>query len=346
MRSRSRGARRFRRGGRGALAAVPGPPRGGCRRRGPPARGMGRRQGHGRSLEDADPRPRALEPRGVGRPGVRDDGDLVAPRRQLQARALRRGHGVRRHDGAPLPGAEPRPDERRGPVDPHCVRRGAAREAAHQGHLRERLARHRRPVRRRLLRLAGALRLRPGRQPEVEARPRADRRRRLRRPGLRVGHGELAHPVRGPGDRAVRPAEGLVRHGLAAPRRRNGLADGPRRAALLGHAHRVSRPGRARARDERAELHSRLRPEDRQGALAARPQLEDHGAHAGVRRRPRRRDERSPSERPHLRAEGRGEGRHHPCPRGRPRAGASPGRGSGRGPTCRRPSSTRGSSTC
>ena len=53
------------------------------------------------------------------------------------------------------------------------------------------------------------------------------------------------------------------------------------------------------------ELHPRLRPRDGQGAVAARAQLEDHGADAGVRRRPDRGDERTPAERADLRAEGR-----------------------------------------
>ena len=56
-----------------------------------------------------DSRPRALEPRRVGRAGVRHDGDLVAAGRHVQARALRRGHGFRRRHRAQVAGAEPRP---------------------------------------------------------------------------------------------------------------------------------------------------------------------------------------------------------------------------------------------
>jgi hypothetical protein len=45
----------------------------------------------------------------------------------------------------------------------------------------------------------------------------------------------------------------------------------------VGHAHGLpGAQGRGRARDERAEVHPRLRPEDREGAVAARAQLEHH----------------------------------------------------------------------
>ena len=54
----------------------------------------------------------------------------------------------------------------------------------------------------------------------MEARPRPAGRRRLRRPGLRVGHRQLAHHLQGPRHRAGRPAEGLVPDGPAPEGRR------------------------------------------------------------------------------------------------------------------------------
>ena len=198
-------------------------------------------------VEGAPPRARALEPRRVGRPGVRHDRDLVAGGRHVQAGPLRRGHRFRGRHRAQVAGAEPRQADRQGPVGAHRLHRGAEGEAAHQGHLRERDAGDRRALRGRLLRVAGPLRLRPGRQPQVEARPRAPRRRRLRRRELRVGHGQLADPLQGPGDRAVRPAEGLVPDRAAALRRRDRVEGLARRAAVLGDADRLPGQGRGAA---------------------------------------------------------------------------------------------------
>ena len=78
-----------------SLAAVPWAARGGRRGRGEAAGQVGRHPQQRDSLEDPDSRPGALEPGGVGRPGVRDDGDLVAGGRHLQAGPLRRGHRLR-----------------------------------------------------------------------------------------------------------------------------------------------------------------------------------------------------------------------------------------------------------
>ena len=51
-------------------------------------------------------------------------------------------------------------------------------------------------------------------------------------------------------------------------------------------------PRRSAARDQRVELHSRLRSAHREGAVAPRRQLEDHGADADLRGRAVRRGER------------------------------------------------------
>ena len=102
----------------------------------------------------------------------------------------------------------------------------------------------------------------------------------LRRPELRVGHRQLADPVPGPGDRAVRPAEGFVPDRAQAQGRGGGVEDLARRASLVGHADRVPRrrQGRTRAGHERAEVHPRLRPEDRPRAVAAGQELQHHRA--------------------------------------------------------------------
>ena len=58
------------------------------------------------------------------------------------------------------------------------------------------------------------------------------------------------------------------------------LEDRTRRAAVVGHADGRDDGRRTAARDQRVELHPRLRSAHRQGAVDARAQLEDHGADA------------------------------------------------------------------
>ena len=70
------------------------------------------------------------------------------------------------------------------------------------------------------------------------------------------------------------------------------MEDAARGAAVVGHADGGDDSGGPRPRDQRVELHPRLRSADRQGAVAARRQLEDHRADAGVRRRRVRRRQR------------------------------------------------------
>ena len=67
---------------------------------------------------------------------------------------------------------------------------------------------------------------------------------------------------------------------------------GARRASVVGHADRCADAVRAGARDQRGQLHSRVRPAHREGAVAARRQLEDHRADADLRRWPVRRGQR------------------------------------------------------
>ena len=77
---------------------------------------------------------------------VPDHRDQQSPGCDLQAGALRRGHGVRRSHAAEVGGAGARSHQRAYAVAADCVRRRAAREAAHQVDLRQRHAGHRRPL--------------------------------------------------------------------------------------------------------------------------------------------------------------------------------------------------------
>ena len=70
---------------------------------------------------------------------------------------------------------------------------------------------------------------------------------------------------------------------------------------VVGHTDGRDDRRRTGAGDERVELHPRLRPEHRQGAVEARRQLEDHRADAAVRGRAVRRVERPRAGAPDLR---------------------------------------------
>ena len=81
----------------------------------------------------------------------------------------------------------------------------------------------------------------------------------------------------------VRHASRLVSPGGQRRDRRDRLEDRARGAAVVGHADRGDDARWAGAGHQRLELHPRLRPADRPGAVAARGQLEDHRAHTGLR---------------------------------------------------------------
>ena len=168
-------------------------------------------------------------------------------------------------------------------------------------------------------------------------------------PSYEWGNGQLADPLSGPRDRAVRPAEGLVpdrarlKDGSVAWRTsRDELPSWATPNVFPG-----SGKGAAGARDERAEVHPRLRPEDRAASC---------GGWAGAPTSPRRRpifdgdlivvDERPAAERAHLRAEGRRARRHHAPRRRDLRRERRVDARRRPAPTCRRRSSTAASSTC
>ena len=106
-------------------------------------------------------RPRPLQPHRLGRSRLRDERGQQPRRRHLQAGPLRRGRRPPRTARVQR-WIVMRIDRRTGKTDweLHGVRGRAAREAPHQGDLRQRHARNRRPLCRRVLRLAGPLRFR------------------------------------------------------------------------------------------------------------------------------------------------------------------------------------------
>ena len=172
------------------------------------------------------------------------------------------------------------------------VRGRAAQQAAHQVHLRQRLARHRRPHRRRLVRLAGRARLRR----ERHALWNVDLGR------VDMGAYDIPSYEWGPASSPIiwnglvllqcdTQTDSSCSRSTRDRRRRCGR---PRaRSCRRGARRRVvtTRPGRAR--DQRGELHPRLRSAHRRGAVAAWRQLQDHRADSDLRQRPDHRGERA-----------------------------------------------------
>ena len=140
----------------------------------------------------ADSRPRALESDRVGRSRVRDDRDQQPAERDLSSRTLRRRRRLGRSIAPAMGDLRGRQADGKDSVGARGPRRRAAQQAAHQVHLRERESRHRRPDRRRLVRIGGRVRLRPRRHAAMEGRSRPRRHGRVRHPDVRVGSGELA----------------------------------------------------------------------------------------------------------------------------------------------------------
>ncbi len=174
------------------LAVFPRRPGGWCGGRPAAAGRLESEDGRARALADADPGPGALEPDRVGQSRVRDQRRQQRSEGDVPARALWRRRRVGRSFDAAMDAVRARRADREDPVGARGLRGRAARAASHQVDIRQRHAGHRRPHRRRVVRLAGGLRLRRRRHAPVEGRPRPPRRRRLRHPDLRVGHRELA----------------------------------------------------------------------------------------------------------------------------------------------------------
>ena len=133
----------------------------------------------------------------------------------------------------------------------------------------------------------------------VEARPRAAGRRRLRRCPTTSG----ARPARRSSTRTSSSSSATRRRrtsciALDMKTGADGLEDDARRAAVVGHADRLSTGRPRRARHQRPELHPRLRPDTGKELWRLGRQLQDHRADAGLRRRPDRRRQRPARPRP------------------------------------------------
>ncbi len=233
----------------------------------------------------ADSRARALQPDRLGRRGLRDERDQQPARRDVQARSLRRRRCVGRSLGASLDAVRDRQAHRTDPLGANGGARRAAQQAAHQVHLRQQLAGHRRPHRRRLVRVAGHLRLRLQRRLALVRRSWPCGHGRLRHPVVRVGAGQLADHLERPGDRAVRHADRLVPAGAERRDRRDGVEDGSAGVAVVGHADdRRRRPPGPELVTNASNFMRGYDPKTGPGVVAARWQLEDHRADADLRR--------------------------------------------------------------
>ena len=255
------------------------------------------------------------------------------------------GDGDASDDRSPHAGCSTRSTSARGKIawERVALRGRAAQQAAHQVHLRERHARHRRPHRRRLVRIAGRPRLRRERQRRcgrsISAAstwaPTTSRRYEWGPASSPIIWNGLVHP-------AVRHAGRLVPARARRRDRRDGLEDGSRGAAVVGHADgRDDAAGRELVTNASNFIRG-YDPRNGQGAVAARRQLEDHGADADLRRRPARRRERprGPSGRSSPCAPARAATSR--CRAARPAATPSPGARPAAARTCRRRSPTTG----
>jgi len=146
------------------------------------------------------------------------------------------------------------------------------------------------------------------------------------------------------GDRAVRSAEGIVPRGAAPQDGKDGVEDGPGGIALVGHADDLSGQDADGAGHELAELHPRVRSADRQGAVEAGVQLEDHGADPDLLGRSDPGGQRAAAGSADLRHP-RGRIGEHRSARNRRKAGRWRGRRRSAGHTCRRRSSIAGRCT-
>ena len=103
-------------------------------------------------------------------------------------------------------------------------------------------------------------------------------------PSYRVGAGQLADHLEWSRHRAVRHTSGFVSARARCRDRRHGLENAAPGTAVVGHADDRQHAGGTGVDHQRVEFRARLRPENRQGAVAAWRQLEDYGAHADLRR--------------------------------------------------------------
>ena len=191
--------------------------------------------------------------------------------------SLRPPAGRRRRPPPDLQGPRHRRARRKGRLGEDRARGAALRHAPQEGQLRVADADHRRQAGLDLLRVRRpALRLRHGRQPEVEGVPGRDRDRRRRR-------GHLARPLQGPADPAVRRGRRpqVVRGRPRQAHGQGGVAYAAQGAGELGHAGAHARGGTRRAGHQRHGMDHRLRAGHRRRAVAGQGPGEQRRALAG-----------------------------------------------------------------
>ena len=126
------------------LAAVPRHSRQRDRRGLSPADLVGHREERSRRLEDADRRPRPVQPHRLGRSRLPVDGDQRREVRRPEGRALRRRQAGDRRHRARMAGVVPRQEDRRREMAAVGAEGGAEDQAAHEVHPRQLDARDRR----------------------------------------------------------------------------------------------------------------------------------------------------------------------------------------------------------
>ena len=188
---------------------------------------------------------------------------------------------------------------------------GPEDQTAYEGDPREFHARHRRRAHHRVLRLGRVVCVRPQGQAALEEGPRRPRCRLLHGPGGAMGDRELADPARGRRDRPRGRAEGLVPRGAGCEDREGTLAHRPDRRADVGHADRPSRERPDADHRQRLPARGRVRLQDREGNLEARPERRHPRADAGGERRPDLHHQRARPDVARLRDQGDRDRRHH-----------------------------------
>ena len=278
---RWRSRRRSRPRRDGQLAVVPRTAGLGRRRRPASARHLGRKTGENILLAHADSRPRALEPGRLGQPRLRHQRGQQRSEGDVPARPVRRRRRVGRSLAASLDALRARQAQR----EDRCGSASPTRASrSNKRHIKSTYASATPATDGRIVVAwfgsQGVYAYDVDGQLSVEGRSRPRRHGRLRHPDVRMGPGQLADHLERPGHPPVRHAGRLVPARARRRDRRDGVEDRARRAAVMGHADRGDDAGGPGAGHQRVELHPRLRPAHRQGAVAAR---------AAARRSPRRR---------------------------------------------------------
>ena len=241
----------------------------------------------------ADSRARAFEPDRVGRPRLRDHRDQQPRQRDVQAGPVRRRRRVRRSLAASLDALRDRQADRQDSLGATA----AQGEPRNKRHIKSTYASASPATDGRIVvawfgsQGVYAYDVDGGLRWKVDL-GRVDM-GAYDIPALRVGTGELADHLERPGDRAVRHAGRFVPARARRRHRRDGVENAIARSCRRGARRRSSRHAAGPELVTNASNFIRgYDPTHRQGAVAARRQLEDHGADADLRRRPAHHRER------------------------------------------------------